>query len=99
MTVFQYFLNLSRARKRVISVAVDVVMLMLSLWASFALRLENLAWRPDEEQLLVLALTIAVTIFAFIRLGLYRAIVRYMSDRAFLTIFYGVGISVLTLVL
>lgn len=98
MIFFKYFVELSRARKRIISVAVDLVALMLSLWASFALRLENLAWRPNEVQLLVLGLTIAVTIIAFVRLGLYRAIVRYMSDRAFLTILYGVGISVLTLV-
>lgn len=96
--MFKYFLDLPRARKRLFSVSVDVMALILSLWAAFALRLESLSWRPDGAQLLVLGLTITVTIFAFIRLGLYRAIVRYMSDRAFLTILYGVSISVLTLV-
>ncbi|MBW0146830.1 nucleoside-diphosphate sugar epimerase/dehydratase [Marinobacter arenosus] len=96
--MFEYFLNLSRPRKRVISVGVDVCGLSVSLWVAFVLRLDNLLWSPDQRQVAVFAATIALTIFGFIRLGLYRAIVRYMSDKAFLTILYGIGISAASLI-
>ena len=98
MAVFQYFLNLSRPQKRMISVMVDVCALSVSLWVAFVLRLDNLLWLPDQPQLAVFSATIALTIFGFIRLGLYRAIVRYMSDKAFLTILYGIGISAVSMI-
>lgn len=92
------FLDLPRTQKRLVSVLSDVVLLTFSLWAAFALRLEEQAWLPNSEQLLVGGLTIGVSIIFFVRLGLYRAIIRYMSDRAFVTISIGVGSSALTLI-
>ena len=38
------------------------------------------------------------TIGVFIRLGLYRAVIRYLGDRAFLTIIYGVIASSVALI-
>ncbi|WP_339782593.1 nucleoside-diphosphate sugar epimerase/dehydratase [uncultured Marinobacter sp.] len=82
-----------------ISMLVDAVALSFALWASFALRLEQSLWLPNQGQLLVTALTVIFTLGGFVRIGLYRAVVRYMSDRAFLTIIMGVGISALLLVI
>ncbi len=96
--MLQAFLNLSRTQKRLVSVLSDVGFLSFSFWAAFALRLEENAWLPNADQLLVGCLTIGVSIIIFVRLGLYRAIIRYMSDRAFVTISIGVGASALTLI-
>ncbi|MDS1309492.1 nucleoside-diphosphate sugar epimerase/dehydratase [Marinobacter xiaoshiensis] len=96
--MFKKFLELPRIHKRLISVSVDAVALSFSLWASFALRLEDSLWLPSKGQFLVCLISIVLTLAGFVRLGLYRAVVRYMSDRAFLTIVLGVVISALALI-
>lgn len=97
--MLEKFLNLSRLHKRLISVAADVVVLFFALWASFSLRLEQQFWVPDRAQLVVSALTVILTISVFVKLGLYRAVIRYLSDRAFITVISGVFISAITLIL
>ncbi|WP_148863376.1 polysaccharide biosynthesis protein [Marinobacter fonticola] len=92
------FLNLPRVYKRLISVFSDAFFLFFAVWAAFALRLEQNVWVPSQEQFTVAAITVAITIVIFIRLGLYRAVIRYLGDRAFLTIIYGVVASSLTLI-
>src|SRR5690554_6698001 len=96
--MFTQFLGLPRFQKRLVSFSVDAVALSFALWASFALRLDMGLWQPNKDQLLISALTVVFTLGVFVRLGLYRAIVRYMSDRAFLTIIMGVGVSALLLI-
>ncbi|WP_417539302.1 polysaccharide biosynthesis protein [Marinobacter sp.] len=96
--MIKQLLDLPRLYKRLVSLAVDTVALSFALWAAFALRLESSGWLPDHEQLLVMALTVVLTLGSFIRLGLYRAVIRYMSDRALLTIIMGVGFSALVLI-
>lgn len=88
--MFQKFLNLSRVYKRLISVFADVGVLLFALWAAFSLRLEQQFWVPDRGQLIVSGLTVIITIAVFVRLGLYRAVIRYLSDRAFITVITGV---------
>lgn len=97
--MFKQFLTLPRFQKRLVSVLVDALALSFALWASFALRLEQSLWLPNQGQLMVTALTVVFTLGVFVRLGLYRAVVRYMSDRAFLTIIMGVGASALLLII
>ena len=97
--MFERFLNLSRFQKRLVSVFADVLVLFFALWAAFSLRLDQQFWVPDRGQLVVSGLTVAFTIGVFVKLGLYRAVVRYLSDRAFLTVISGVVISAVTLIL
>lgn len=92
------FLNLPRIYKRLISIFSDVFFLFFAVWAAFALRLEQQIWIPSREQLTVAAITVVITVGIFVRLGLYRAVIRYLGDRAFLTIIYGVVASSLTLI-
>lgn len=96
--MLKQFLGLSRLKKRVISVTIDAIALSFALWAAFALRLELGFWIPSKEQAVVSALTVVFTLGVFVRLGLYRAVVRYMSDRAFVTIITGVSVSALLLI-
>lgn len=97
--MFEKFLNLSRVHKRLVSVFADVVVLFFALWAAFSLRLEQQFWVPDRGQIIVSGLTVVFTIAVFVRLGLYRAVVRYLSDRAFVTVISGVVISAVALIL
>ncbi len=96
--VIRAFLNLPRFHKRVVSVLSDAFFLFFAIWAAFALRLEQHLWLPTREQLTIAAITVVFTIAVFIRLGLYRAVIRYLGDRAFLTIIYGVIASSVALI-
>jgi len=91
-------LGLSRPVKRFVSVVTDALLLSFAVWAAFALRFEDLAWVPSNKQLLVSSATVLVTIVAFIKLGLYRAVIRYLSEHAFLAIISGVVVSSLSLI-
>ncbi|MEP4340343.1 MAG: hypothetical protein ABJ360_28835 [Roseobacter sp.] len=93
------FLNLPRVQKRLISVASDMVVLFFAIWAAFALRLEQQLWVQDRGHVIVAAITVVFTIAVFIRLGLYRAVIRFLGDKAFLTIIYGVFASALALII
>ncbi|BES70788.1 nucleoside-diphosphate sugar epimerase/dehydratase [Marinobacter nanhaiticus D15-8W] len=92
------FLNLPRVYKRLISVSSDVFFLFFAVWAAFALRLEQQIWIPSREQFTVATITVVITVGIFVRLGLYRAVIRYLGDKAFLTIIYGVVASSVTLI-
>ena len=93
------FLNLPRVQKRLISVASDMVVLFFAIWAAFALRLEQDFWVPNRGHVMVAAVTVVFTIAIFIRLGLYRAVIRFLGDKAFLTIIYGVFASSVALII
>jgi FlaA1/EpsC-like NDP-sugar epimerase len=74
--------SLPRIWKRVIIVAFDIVGLCVALWASFALR--YFEWSPPTtiDHLMVIATAPMVAIPIFVRLGLYRAVIRYLPERA-----------------
>ncbi|MGP4846099.1 polysaccharide biosynthesis protein [Marinobacter sp. 1Y8] len=96
--MLQSFLGFPRVYKRIISVASDVFFLFFAIWAAYALRLEHQLWVPSTDQFTVSAVSVLFTIVVFIRLGLYRAVIRYMGDQALLTITYGVVLSSLSLI-
>ena len=90
------FLSLSRRHKQAISVATDFVLLLLAFWSALALRFEtwNPALAPYGWQMLAAPL-LAIPIF--IRLGLYRAVIRFMEDRVVFVVAGGVTLSVMLL--
>lgn len=76
-----WFIRLSRQKKAIILISADVLFAMLALWAALALRWGELYIPKDDEWYLFAgAPVIAVPIF--IKLGLYRAIIRYIEVRA-----------------
>jgi FlaA1/EpsC-like NDP-sugar epimerase len=85
--------NLSRNSKRLLALSVDILTLPISLWLSFTLRFEEV-YSPDVRIATVIALTTVTSVAVFIRLGLYRAVIRYAGLQLFNTIFIGVSISV-----
>ena len=85
-----------RSIKRLLMVAVDLSILTVCLWAAFLLKFDSLtAGLNDSPWLYVAALFTALAAFAL--LGLYRAVVRFISFRVFFAIFFGSGVSALCL--
>ncbi|GGU69532.1 membrane protein [Pseudomonas laurentiana] len=93
-------LGLPRRYKRTLLLGIDLVLVTLALWMSFIVRLgyED-AGNPvfDHPWLFISAPLIAIPIF--IRLGMYRAVMRYFGNEALIAIFKAVGLSALLLAL
>lgn len=91
-------MNLQRSKKRLLMLAADLVALPLALWSAYALRFAEF-W--PEEYLYpagwLFVLLPLVGILIFIKLGLYRAVVRYMGAQAIWTVAFGVMILSLLL--
>lgn len=89
-----YLLGLSRRQKRLLQVAVDVVLLWGSLWLSFAIRLgADDAANPFGSHLWLFLAAPLIAIPIFTRMGLYRAVMRYFGNDALITILKAVTLS------
>ncbi|WP_341706908.1 nucleoside-diphosphate sugar epimerase/dehydratase [Halopseudomonas sp.] len=94
-------IGLSHAQKRSIQIFADVVLIWVALWLALYLRLggeENwLVPTPDQRWLFVMAPVLALPIY--IRMGMYRAVMRYFGSQALLCIFKAVTLSFAALVM
>ena len=76
-------LALPRAVKRLVVVALDVLLALFATWLALSLRLDTPNW-PEEEQWRVYVLSALLFIPVFVKFGLYRAIFRYTGQAALL---------------
>ncbi|KQN74817.1 nucleoside-diphosphate sugar epimerase/dehydratase [Devosia sp. Leaf64] len=85
--------SLPRFSKRVIIVAFDVLALSFALWASFSLRFGS--WTPPNTigQFVMIGSAPLVAIPIFARLGLYRAVIRYLPERALWSILQATSLA------
>lgn len=79
-------LSLPRFWKRVILVGFDFGALAFVLWAAFSLRYDRWDLPNSLDEWLIIASAPLIAIPIFIRMGLYRAVVRYLPERALWTI-------------
>jgi FlaA1/EpsC-like NDP-sugar epimerase len=88
--------RLPRSRKRAIMLVSDALFIPAALWSALALKFEGL---PDglgaSPWLYVAALITSIPIF--VRLGLYRAVVRFIGAQAIVAVTAGVTASVFVL--
>lgn len=95
--MIETLLNTSRKNKRIISVFTDLLFLPFAFWVAMSLRWETF-YLPDTLDIYVVTIvTTLASIAVFIRLGLYRAVIRYMSHHASFAVISGVTISALVL--
>lgn len=96
--ILNRFFQLPRFYKRLISVFADVTLLTFALWAAFSLRLERVYVPSTTAAQALFVGTVLVTIFCFVRLGLYRAVIRFMSNHAVAAVLIGVSVSAVAMV-
>lgn len=86
--------------KRLLQVLVDVQLVWLALWLSFIVRLGvGVGVKPFHDYAWLFIAAPIICLPFFIRLGMYRAVLRYMGNDALITIFKAVSLSSLTLAL
>lgn len=97
MNKFNCIWSLPRTYKRLISLMIDTVFVCLAFVLAFWARLGSFDGLMDNKVIWVLLGTVAVTLLANIRLGLYRAVLRYLTFHAFTAILLGSAISALSI--
>ncbi len=95
--LLQPLFRLSRRRKRLIQILVDCVLITVSFLAAMLLRLEEWHRLIEPETWAALLILIPLSLVIFIRLGFYRAVIRYMGAKAIRAVLVGVGVSALSL--
>ncbi|PSH70632.1 polysaccharide biosynthesis protein [Phyllobacterium brassicacearum] len=82
-----------RRYKQMLLVFFDVVTLTFAVWLSYVLRF-GAFFIPNSEQALLMVSAALIGLPVFVRFGLYRAVIRYLPDRAIWTMIQAVTISV-----
>nr|WP_231609601.1 nucleoside-diphosphate sugar epimerase/dehydratase [Pseudoalteromonas sp. SWYJZ19] len=92
-------MNASRAKKRLITLCIDSLFIMLAFWLALIVRLDSLEPLKQLDNWLLLALLTPISLYTFVSLGLYRAVLRYMNSQAIWAIVLGTVITTVILVL
>ncbi|MDP5143038.1 nucleoside-diphosphate sugar epimerase/dehydratase [Rheinheimera baltica] len=91
-----WLLTLPRSIKRIISVLVDIVFLCVSLVTAFILTQANKS-TDLQVVLIIFCLSLPVTLLIFTKLGLYRAVIRYIGQHALGAVLAGIVSSAMVL--
>lgn len=95
--VFNSFFYLSRRQKRLVQLIADSGLIIFSFSLAMLLRLDSWDFRYSQRDWLILSAVVPVSLFVFVRMGFYRAVIRYMTPKALEVIIVGVGASALSL--
>ena len=97
---YDAILALPRSTKKIILILHDLFIMCVAFWFAYSVRFTfNKSTFYDQSNWIVIGLTSLITIVFFIRLGLYRAVIRYIGTKVMLICFLGSIISSLALVL
>lgn len=100
MSLRERLLSMRRRYKRLLQVSADILLIWLAVWLAFVLRMgsDDLV-QPlgGHAWLFVAAPLLAIPLF--IRMGLYRAVLRYLDNNGLLTILKAVSLAALLLAL
>ena len=103
MSVYNSSLNflfsVPRPVKRLISVSADLFFVGLAFWGALLVRLDTLAVFSNQQYWLLLLSLMPISLAINIRLGLYRAVIRFISSKATVSIGLAVLLSTFSLIL
>jgi Predicted nucleoside-diphosphate sugar epimerases len=91
--------ELPRFQKRFFLIAFDIVALAVALWASYALRYGSWMLPSSIDELATALSAPLVAIPIFVKFGLYRAVIRYLPERALWTIVQAMTVAALAWVM
>jgi FlaA1/EpsC-like NDP-sugar epimerase len=91
------FLQLPRRYKQAVAAVADLVFVPLTFFVALALHFDSFRSPEIERYTWLILATPLVSIPVYARIGLYRAIIRYIDHKIVLTVVKGAALSVLTL--
>ena len=96
---FRSLLNTSRSKKRLITLLIDSIFIFSAFWLALIVRLDSLAPFFVIKNWFILSLLLPLSLFVFVNLGLYRAVLRYVGAHAIGAILIGTVVSTVVLVM
>ncbi len=90
-------IELPRNIKQTCLLAMDMVFVTASMWAAVALKLGNTGFYFGPVEIMCGLFTLMASAFIFLRLGLYRAVIRFMGQQAIWAVITAVSYSTLML--
>ena len=96
--MYSFIFGISRSTKRVISLFIDIILLISSFFLAYWTRLGGIVAFDNTEIWMTLLCTILITFFTFIKLGLYRAVLRYISFKSLAMVAGGAFVSAVSLI-
>lgn len=96
---FRALLGASRSQKRLLTLVLDSLFIITAFWLALIVRLDSLAPLANYKNWLVLGMLLPVSLVIFVKLGLYRAVLRYVGANAVGAVVLGTLISTVMLVL
>jgi FlaA1/EpsC-like NDP-sugar epimerase len=92
-------LNSKRRTKRLVALTVDSLFIVISFWAALVINLDSISGFSKLSYWLILLGLLLTSILIFTKLGLYKAVLRYMSSQAVWAVVAGTLLSTAALVL
>lgn len=84
--------------KRIISLSSDLIFISIAFWAAMLVRLDSITIFSHSSSWFLLASLIPISLIVNIKLGLYRAVIRYINSKAAISIFLSVCFTTTALV-
>jgi FlaA1/EpsC-like NDP-sugar epimerase len=96
--MMNFFLNLTRLQKQLIAVCADLVFLPLMFVFALWMRFDTIDHILINQFWILILAAPLIAIPLFIRLGLYRAVIRFVDQKIAFVAVYGVSLTVFALI-
>ena len=97
MQRLNFIWQLSRTHKRIISITIDILLILFSLHIALWTRLGHVKFLSEGDTVLLAGLTVIATVLIFTKIGLYRAVLRYLTFQALFVVMTGAILSAVAL--
>lgn len=94
-----FLLSLPRPIKRLITLAIDVVLLLCAFWFAFWVRIDSMTPLTSSSHWLLIISIVVITLAFFVKLGLYRAVIRYITAKVLIAVTAGMMASAILLII
>ncbi len=93
-----FLFQASRPVKRIISLFSDLIFVSVAFWAAMLVRLDTIAVFLHFPSWILLACLLPIALIANVKLGLYKAVLRYINSEAAVSIALSVCFTTVALV-
>lgn len=91
--------SLPRIAKRIVTLLSDSMFIFIAFWGAWVVRVDSSSVFFEVDKWILFSIILPFTIFFLIKLGLYRAVLRYIGPKVSVSVLIAIGLSTLILVL
>lgn len=97
--MFDHILELPRVTKRIITLCIDSLIIFVAFFGSFFIRYDSVNVIYSSSHWIIFFVLLVCTLVSFIKLGLYRAVLRFITIKIVKVVALGAFISSIVLLL